>query len=160
MFRHRNRIAGACLLALALAAPAPAQSFADDGLDLHWLAGHWCGMQGDNAIEEVWLERGGLLLNMSTTVHADALLSFEYTRIEPRAGGVVFVAQPGGVPPVEFALVDSGPQRVVFANPGHDFPQQVSYWRDERGLHAEIAGPGENGEEHIGFDYTACPAPM
>jgi hypothetical protein len=124
-----------------------------------WLAGHWCGTQGEARIEEVWLDRGGQLLNLATTVRGDELVAFEYTRIETRAGGVVFVAQPGGVPPVEFAMVESGPQRIAFANPQHDFPQRVAYWRDDAGLHAEIAGPGENGEQRIGFDYIACANP-
>ncbi|MGH8030343.1 MAG: DUF6265 family protein, partial [Arenimonas sp.] len=123
-----------------------------------WLAGHWCGMQDGAQIEELWLERGGQLFNVSTSTRDGALLSFEYARIEARAGGVVYVAQPGGAAPVEFALVEEDDRRVVFTNPGHDFPQQVSYWRDDAGLHAEIAGPGEAGEQRIGFDYAACPA--
>jgi hypothetical protein len=144
------------LALIALLALAPAAT-AQEPVDLGWLAGHWCGTQGESRIEEVWLARGGHLLNLSATTRGEALVSFEYTRIEARAGGVVFVAQPGGVPPVEFALVESGDRRLVFANPAHDFPQRVSYWRDETGLHAEIAGPGEAGEQRIGFDYVACP---
>jgi len=148
------RLAAASLLAfapvsLACAEPPP---------DLDWMAGHWCGTQGEASIEELWLARGGQMLNLATTTRGGMLLSFEYTRIEPRAGGVVFVAQPGGGPPVEFALVELDRQRVVFANPAHDFPQRVAYWRDDAGLHAEIAGPGEEGEQRIAFDYVACPA--
>jgi hypothetical protein len=149
---HR-RIALPCLLALAVALPATAH---DEPVAIGWLAGHWCGAQDSSRIEELWLERGGHLLNLSTTMRDGALVSFEYARIEARAGGVVFVAQPGGAPPVEFALVDWDDRRVVFANPAHDFPQRVSYWRDDAGLHAQIAGPGEDGEQVIGFDYTAC----
>lgn len=143
------------LLVLAFAAPATAH---DDAVELAWLAGHWCGTQGGATIEELWLERGGQLLNLSTTMRGDELVSFEYARIEARAGGIVLVAQPAGAPPVEFALVEADARRVVFANPGHDFPQQVSYWRDDAGLHAGIAGPGEEGVQRIGFDYVACPA--
>ena len=149
---HRRALP--CLLALALAAPATAH---DDALGLGWLAGHWCGTQDGSRIEELWLERGGQLLNLSTTTRDGALVSFEYARIEGRAGGVVFVAQPGGEPPVEFALVEADERRLVFANPAHDFPQRVSYWRDDAGLHAEIAGPGEDGEQRFAFDYAACP---
>ena len=113
------------------------------------------GYRGSTGRESVlW----GGLLNLSTTVRDGALVSFEYARIEARAGGIVFVAQPGGVPPVEFALVDWDEQRLVFANPAHDFPQRVTYWRDDAGLHAQISGPGENGEQEIGFDYVACAA--
>jgi hypothetical protein len=142
------------MVALAIAGAAGAH---EDAVDMAWLAGHWCGTQGGAAIEEVWLERGGQLFNLGTTTLGDELVSFEYARIEARAGGVVFVAQPGGMPPVEFALVEADARRVVFANPAHDFPQQVSYWRDDAGLHAEIVGPGEEGEQRIGFDYVACP---
>jgi hypothetical protein len=148
-----SRRAALALLALAFTTPALAR---DDAVDLDWLAGHWCGMQDGASIEEIWLERGGQLLNLSTSTRDGALESFEYARIEDRAGGVVFVAQPGGGEPVEFALVDADAQRVVFANPAHDFPQSVSYWRDDAGLHAEIVGPGENGEQRIDFDYAAC----
>ena len=144
------------LLALTLAPPATAH---DDAAGFTWLVGHWCGTQGGAAIEELWLDRGGQLLNLSTTTLDGELVSFEYARIEARAGGVVFVAQPGGAAPVEFALVEADARRAVFANPAHDFPRQVSYWRDDAGLHAEIAGPGEQGEQRIGFDYVACPAP-
>jgi hypothetical protein len=153
MTRHRML---ACVLLLCLAPVAGAEPEPDASVDLAWLAGHWCGERDGTTIEELWLARGGYLLNLSTTTRGEALVSFEYTRIEARAGGVVFVAQPGGVPPVEFALVDSGPQRLVFENPTHDFPQRVSYWRDEDGLHAEIAGPGDEGEQRIAFDYVAC----
>jgi hypothetical protein len=150
MFRlHRH----AALALLAFVAPALAQ---DEPIDFGWLAGHWCGTQDGASIEELWLDRGGELLGLSTSLRDGELESFEYAHIEARAGGVVYVAQPGGGDAVEFALVDSDAQRVVFANPAHDFPQSVSYWRDEAGLHAEIAGPGENGDQRVEFDYAAC----
>jgi hypothetical protein len=152
---HAHRIATLpCLLLSCLASAATAH---EEPVDVAWLAGHWCGTQGGAAIEELWLERGGQLLNLSTTTLDDELVSFEYARIEARAGGVVFVAQPGGAAPVEFALVEAAARRVVFANPAHDFPQQVSYWRDDGGLHAEIVGAGEEGEQRVAFDYVACP---
>ena len=153
MIRHHR--AATALLALAFVAPALAQ---DPPVDLDWLAGHWCGTQDGASIEELWLDRGGELLGLSTSLRDGELESFEYAHIEARAGGVVYVAQPGGGEPVEFALVDTDAQRAVFANPAHDFPQSVSYWRDDAGLHAEIAGPGENGEQRVDFDYTACAA--
>jgi hypothetical protein len=144
----------ACISGSAGAQLEPAPAAPD------WLAGHWCGKHDGDRVEELWLARGDTLLEVGTTVHGDALVAFEYARIEPRAGGVVYVAQPGGQPPVEFALIDAGPQRLVFENPGHDFPQQVSYWRDADGLHAQIAGPGDGGEQRVGFDYIACPEPL
>jgi hypothetical protein len=148
-----HRHATPALLALALATPALAQ---DAPVDLGWLAGDWCGTRDGADLEELWVDRGGQLLSLGTSTRDGELESFEYARIAARAGGVVFVAQPDGGEPVEFALVDDDARRVDFANPAHDFPQSVSYWRDDAGLHAEIAGPGENGEQRIAFDFTAC----
>ncbi|KFN42520.1 DUF6265 family protein [Arenimonas oryziterrae] len=148
----------ACLAMLLLVAPCRAADTDPARPDLSWLVGDWCSPAGQTRIEEHWLLRGGVLLGLGASTRGDKLTDFEYTRIEPRGTGWVFIAQPGGAPPTEFAQADSHGQRVDFRNLAHDFPQRVSYWRDDTGLHAEIAGPGRDGEQRIGFDYTACPA--
>jgi hypothetical protein len=70
------------------------------------------------------------------------MVGFEFMRIEktPREG-LVYVASPGGAAPTRFKMIEMGPRRVVFADPGHDFPQRILYWLDDRGaLHARIEG--------------------
>ena len=42
-------------------------------------------------------------------------------------------------------LVESSAQKAVFANPEHDFPQRVLYWREGESLCAAVEGP-MNGE--------------
>lgn len=133
------------------------ESPAPTPVSLTWLVGDWCGMQGQDGLQESWRLHGDLLLGMAGTVRDGKLRSFEYTRIGTGKEGLEFIAQPGGVPPTSFALTSHGPQRVDFANTAHDFPQRVSYWREGEKLRAEIAGPGEKGEMRIAFEYVACP---
>ena len=46
---------------------------------------------------------------------------------------------------------------VVFANPGHAFPQRIEYRRDGTGLQASISGPGPDGKRlEIPFAYRRC----
>jgi hypothetical protein len=83
--------------------------------------------------------------------------SFEMWRVAPSAAGVSFFAQPGGQPPTEFAMKEIGPQRIVFENKKHDFPQRIIYWRDESGLAARIEGTMNGKEEGRDWRYKAAP---
>ena len=46
---------------------------------------------------------------------------------------------PNGGAPVEFAWVGQDDRSIEFANPAHDFPQRIRYWREGNKLNAEIA---------------------
>lgn len=46
---------------------------------------------------------------------------------------------PNGDAPVEFALVRQDARSIEFANPAHDYPQRIRYWREGEALHAEIS---------------------
>ena len=73
--------------------------------DLGWLAGDWQMTSGEQCIEEHWTApSSNALVGMSRTVTKDRTLSFEFMRIEARADGVYYVAQPNGRPPVDFKL--------------------------------------------------------
>lgn len=135
-------------------APAPTPLVQDFG----WLAGHWCSDDQGELVEEHWLgPRGALMLGVSRTVKSGKTTSFEFLRIEYRAGTAHYVAQPGGTPPTAFRLTVSGADWARFENPRHDFPKRVEYRRSARGLHAEIAGPGKDGRDlEIRFDYVPC----
>jgi hypothetical protein len=106
--------------------------------DLSWLAGAWCNDDGKRSVEEHWLaERGGLMLGVNRTVTSKGA-AFEFLRIELEPDPVRYIAQPGGAPPVAFMLVSAAAHRVVFANPTHDFPKRVQYWREGDVLHARV----------------------
>ncbi|MEZ5977388.1 MAG: DUF6265 family protein [Planctomycetota bacterium] len=106
--------------------------------DLAFMAGHWRQETERSATEELWTPaRGGLMLGLARTVsrpkpRADGEprpehASFEFLRVEQRADGVVYVAQPGGAPPVDFRLVEADATHAVFTNPEHDFPKRIEY---------------------------------
>jgi hypothetical protein len=65
--------------------------------------------------------------------------SQEALSIVRRDGAIVLIAQPAGATPVVFPMIDHDERSVVFANPAHDYPQRIRYWREGDTLHAEIS---------------------
>jgi hypothetical protein len=120
----------------AAAEPSPALA------DLAWMAGCWTGEEGGTLTEECWLlPGGGILLGMHRDVRASGKSFFEFLRIEAVGDSAVYWGSPAGRPATPFGLVEKGPRRVVFANPAHDFPQRIIYWRTDDGLlHARVEG--------------------
>ena len=131
---------------------------ADATSTLAWISGRWCTAPGDEYVEEVWLPPGGnMLLGVSRAVASSGTVAFEYLRIVGSEGILHYVAQPGGRPPTVFQQTASGTQWIRFENADHDFPQRIEYRREGDTLHAEIAGPGEDGKETvISFEYRRC----
>jgi len=132
------------LFTLALTLPL----FGDPKLtDLSWMTGHWAATIDGVQMEEVWLApAGGLLVGMHRDISAKRT-SFEYQRIAETKDGIVYLAQPSGQPPTPFRLIESSANRVVFANPQHDFPKRILYWLDGEKLCARVEGDGEDGEQ-------------
>jgi hypothetical protein len=149
------------LSGLALAGGGPAGAEPDTGVDaapaadlsrLAWLSGHWRGEHGDIVQEEWWTDSaGGMMLGLHRDLLPDGRVAFEYLRIETRGDGIVYVASPSGGAPTGFRAVLVGPDRVVFENPAHDFPQRILYEKDGGdGLVARIGSledPIEEGPE-------------
>jgi hypothetical protein len=145
-----------CMLAAFDAVTRAAESAAAP--DLGFLVGHWCLEARGERIEEYWLPAAGdVMLGVGRTVKDGKTASFEFFRIEAKAGLTNYLAQPQGAPPTAFGLAAAGPGWARFENPRHDFPQRVEYRRTTTGLHAQIAGPGDGGKETvIAFDYRPC----
>ena len=132
--RIQHLLPVAVALVAAVGAPAGAQAPAGEapavpGVGaLEWLAGCWEQRSGDLTIEEQWLApRGGVLLGMSRTTRGDALVGYEFLRIELRGDTLVLVAEPAGQARTEFPGRTVAPRTVVFENPAHDFPQRIRY---------------------------------
>ena len=95
--------------------------------DFAWLAGSR-SMKGNVLVEERWTEpASNMMLGLSRTVRGDKVVEFEFLRIESRADGLYYVAQPGGRPPTEFKLSRWDGTEAIFENPQHDFPKRVIY---------------------------------
>jgi hypothetical protein len=109
---------------------------------LGWLAGAWTRSDGGATTEERWIPAaGGAMLAVVRTVKGGRMAAFEFLRIVERDGTLVFIAQPNGRPPTEFALTDIGRTRVTFENPLHDFPKVIRYEQQADGtLRARVEG--------------------
>ena len=141
------------LIAAAVAgAPAP---------KLDWMAGDWVSCGPQEVVEERWLgpSRDVLVgVNLTRTPKGD---SFEFIRVGPGAKGMAYIAQPGGRPPVEFALVEARDGYARFENAAHDFPRRIVYRREGEALFAAATGLDDKGPSwrFVRGDASACPRP-
>jgi hypothetical protein len=144
-----NKLLWILPLAFVAAGPAQAEPAALPG----WLVGCWEQVEGDKWTDECWTTpRGGIQIGSGRSGRGEKLNSWESMQIERgEDGGLTFYGSPGGAPRVAFPLVSQAAQEVVFANPAHDYPQRIRYWRDGELLRAEIALA--DGSKAVGLTY-------
>jgi hypothetical protein len=100
-----------------------------------------------------------MIVGTSLVVQDGRTRSFDFMRIESRADGVFYVAQPGGRPPVDFKLAsDSGPE-LIFLNPGHaDHLNRIVYRRQgDDGLFARVEGEDNGKPFAVDYPYRRAP---
>ena len=116
-----------------------------------WLAGTWIGTNGAVTFEERWTPPAGqAMLAVSRTLKGDRMVAFEFLRIVERDGTLVYIAQPGGQPPTEFALTVISADSATFENPTHDFPKMIRYSRRADGsLEARVSDGNQKGETFL-----------
>jgi Domain of unknown function (DUF6265) len=123
---------------------------------LRFIEGVWKGESGKAVIEERWTDAaGGVMLGVSRTLVSGKMVAFEFLRIEARADGVFYVAQPGGRPPTDFKLTKVSAGEAVFENPQHDHPKVIRYRSADGALIAEVEG--DEGKQE--FRFRKSPAP-
>jgi hypothetical protein len=151
MLRLFARLSAICV-AGCICLPAHSQ---DKLSYLAWLTGGWQSTLGKARIEEHWIQPdGGTMLGLSRTVAGGRTISFEFLRIESRAEGTFYVAQPQGRPPVEFKLIEGAENGVVFENPQHDHPKIIRYAKEVDGsLRAEIEGDEKGKHKKMIFKF-------
>jgi hypothetical protein len=125
---------------LLFAAPLAAQVFAPAVLP-GWLAGSWTMEDGASWADEVWMNpRGGVMLGVSRGGFGTELQTWETAQIRVKKDGTIsYFAQPEGQKAVEFPMVLISDAAIEFANPAHDYPQRIRYWRQGKLLMAEIS---------------------
>ncbi len=130
-----KRMFGAIALA-AVPLPAIAVTAMPD-----WISGGWEMQDGAVWADETWSPaRGDLMIGAGREGFGNELRFWEVIRIIRKADGTLaYIAQPKGGPPVEFAMASTGDQSIEFANPAHDFPQRIRYWREGNLLMAEVS---------------------
>ena len=125
--------------------------------DLSWMAGYWLDCSNGREVSETWSDpRAGLMAGHAVTV-SRGRASFEMSHIGPTPQGFAYVAQPGGAPPTAFVVAETGPMRVVFANPENDFPTRIVYERDGDALKARIEGEINGQAQSMEWTFTAAP---
>ena len=140
------------MAAVLMQAPSPASGPTPD---LSWLAGYWLDCSGGREASETWSDpRAGLLVGHTVTVR-NGRSGFEFARIAPLQDGVLaYVAQPAGAAPTPFRLIESGPQRAVFANPANDFPHRILYQRAGDVLTARIEGADDDETRSVEWTFN------
>jgi len=143
----------------AQAAPAPAAPAAADAKSqeaatlksLAWLQGCWLGTAGQREFREQWMPlRGAMMIGVSQTLdEKGATQGYEFLRLEPRTGGVYYVANPSGRGEVALKFDGETSDKTnerndtifTFVNPKQEFPQVIAYRRSKEGwLYASVEG--------------------
>jgi len=143
---------------LLLSAPLGAQNAARTLPE--WMAGTWMTEDGASWSDEVWTDaRGGLMLGVARTGFGPRLNSWELAQIRQKPDGTIsFLAQPQGKPASEFPMVLVSEEAIEFANPAHDYPQRIRYWRQGKLLMAEISKI--DGSQAMRWNYRPVVAPQ
>lgn len=122
-------------------APPPVKLTPSDAAleKLAWMAGSWAGEIRTMVTEEHWTQpSGGTMLGVNRQVVQRRTMLFEYLRIESRADGIYYVANPGGKGETAFKMVKLEGQSVVFENRTHKAPHRIIYRREGHKLHARV----------------------
>jgi len=136
----------------AFSAPASPGVANPEIAGLSWLTGCWASSEGGRLIEECWLNpAGGMMLGFNRTVSENGS-AFEFLRLGPHLDGIAYYASPSGREAVPFVLIESSDGLAVFANPGHDFPQRLTYRLEGDRLSARVEAL--DGEEWKGFELV------
>lgn len=123
MFRSTFLLAG--LLSTGSGFGDQAQS-----LRAEWLQGCWEARSPGLVIEENWTApRGGVMIGISRTVRRDSLIEYELVLLRESGGVITYEAHPSRQPLATFTATEATNSTIVFANPSHDYPQQVGYRR-------------------------------
>lgn len=149
MTRARTLLA-ATLLSLGASATAAADSSLEA---VQFMTGAW---GKDGVTVEFWLPPlRGLMVGVNREPSGSGMPFFENLRIEARGDGVYYVASPRGEGTTAFKLTESGPNRVVFENPEHDFPQKITYLRVGDRLEAEVVAMKDGEWDGFELSWTA-----
>ncbi len=141
------------LAALALI-PALASGGDSEQGEFDWLVGCWATT--DNSAQEVWvIDSEQSLIGFGVAIKDDKVGSYEVLSIkQSEDGSWTYTAHPSGQASASFLAIRISENRVVFANPDHDYPQEIRYRRDGHRLYATVsllAGVNPNT-----FDKVAC----
>ncbi|MGH6786032.1 MAG: DUF6265 family protein [Novosphingobium sp.] len=125
-----------------------------------WMAGTWAMQDGAEWVDEIWTDpRGGMMIGVGRSGFGSELKSWEITRIvADKEGNLRYIARPGGENETVFPKVLESEEAIEFANPAHDYPQRIRYWRQGKLLMAEISKL--DGSDAVRFNYRPVIPPQ
>jgi hypothetical protein len=128
-----------------------------DGLKkLDWFIGSWTGEIKESIFSETWKKvNDSLFSGQIYFIKGSDTLSRETISLQLQDTSVFYIPLVEGQndnKPVYFKLTFSNDINAVFENPGHDFPQKISYQlRNGDSLIAKISGLQEGKNRSISF---------
>jgi len=136
-----------------------ADGLSDDIGQLAWLAGCWEREGPERHTIEQWTApRGGMMLGLNQTTARGRTIAWEYLRIASVDGRLVLTALPSGQAEGSFDAIELTDSSIVFSDPGHDFPQTVSYRRQPDGsLLGRIEGTEDGRTRSVDFPFVPVP---
>ncbi len=119
-----------------------------------WLAGCW--VTPDSSALEVWVvDSDRSLAGFGVAINDNKVGFYEILSIkQSEDGSWIYTAHPSGQASASFQAVQFSKNSVVFANPDHDYPQEIRYRREGDRLNATISLVG--GVNPNSFDKVAC----
>ena len=145
------------LLAGAAAQAGPCNSLAP----ARWLLGAWVADGGKRIITETWTEASPTTFEgqgVTRDRNDGSVVDGEALRLVAMGDGVFYVAKVAHNDyPVAFRLTTCEADRLVFENPGHDFPRRLEYRRvDGDRLEVHVSDGAERGFK---LDFRRALAP-
>lgn len=125
---------------------------------LNWLAGTWKMNTGSSYVIEQWKQlNDSTFRGKSLFVKApgDSVLQ-ESIELSLRKGEWSYnptVVDQNNRQPVKFQIIFIGKGEFICENPAHDFPQRISYRRNQNSLFASIEGKRKGKYAKVNFDF-------
>lgn len=123
---------------------------------LNWMLGNWSGIMEESIVTERWVKINDTLFSgESLFIKGSDTLSRETISLSMQNSAIFYIPLVEGQndnKPVYFKLTFSDNTNAVFENPGHDFPQKITYKLiNGDSLIATISGLQEGKDRSISF---------
>lgn len=104
------------------------------------MEGRWESRLADAASEH-WTRAGDRWVGIGLTTRSGKTVGFEILTVSVKDGRLVYTAMPNGRSQIDFPAGALEGEQVEFANPSHDFPKSLRYWRKGDQLFAQASAP-------------------
>ena len=125
--------------------------------NLEWIVGTWKQETSRGTTYESWqMINDSFWQGQDYRVTGIDTVVMEKLSLEITDDGVFYVpVVPHNEGAVYFKMIEQSPNKVIFENPAHDFPQRIIYMKiSNDSLHARIEGINEGEESAVDFYFS------